>query len=114
MNFVWNDYSSEYVKKIEAFLDEEAIKYTSCDDGFDNFYTYWYNELGESNFWCKVILIENEPIAVISLAKAPDNVFTIQEFIVSPNHRGKGFLACYIIRIYYRFCNRNILSYYIV
>ena len=91
MNFAWNDYCYEYVEKIEAFLDKEAIKYTSCGNGFDDFYTYWHNELCESNFWCKVILIENEPIAVISLAKAPDNVFTIQEFIVSPNHRGKGY-----------------------
>ena len=91
MNFAWNNYSSEYAEKIESFLDEEAIKYTSCDNGFHDFYIYWHNELGESNFWCKVILIENEPIAVIALAKAPDNVFTIQEFIVSPNHRGKGY-----------------------
>lgn len=91
MNFAWNNYSSEYTEKIEAFLDEEAIKYTSCDNGFDDFYKYWHNELGESNFWCKVILIESEPIAIIALAKAPDNVFTIQEFIVSPNRRGKGY-----------------------
>lgn len=91
MNFIWNDYSAKYTEKIEAFLDEEAIKYTSCEDGFGDFYTYWHNELGENSFWSKVILIENEPIAVIALAKAPDNVFTIQEFIVSPNHRGKGY-----------------------
>ena len=90
MNFIWKDYSFEYAEKIEDFLDKEAFKYTSCEDGFNDFYTYWYNELGESNFWCKVILIENEPIAVISLAKAPDNVFTVQEFIVSPSYRGKG------------------------
>ena len=90
MNYVWEDYSSKYSEKIEAFLDSEAIKYTGCEDGFDNFYSYWEEEL-RANFWCKVILIENEPIAIIAFAKAPDNIFTIQEFIVSPNNRGKGY-----------------------
>ena len=86
MKFVWKNYCKKYIETVDSFLDNEAIKYTSCDDGFNAFYSYWHNELGESNFWCKFILIENEPIAVISLAKALDNVFTIQEFIVSPNH----------------------------
>ena len=38
-----------------------------------------------------MVLIENEPIAVIAFAKSPDNEFTIQEFIVSPSNRGKGY-----------------------
>ena len=90
MNFIWEDYSSKYTEKIETFLDSKAIKYTGCEDGFENFYSYWKNELG-ADFWCKVVLIKNEPIAIIAFAKSYDNVFTIQEFIVSPNNRGKGY-----------------------
>ena len=90
MNYVWEDYSSKYAEKTETFLDSEAIKCTGCEDGFENFYSYWKNELG-ANFWCKIVSIKNEPIAIIAFAKAPDNVFTIQEFIVSPNNRGKGY-----------------------
>ena len=90
MNFIWEDYSSNYAEKIETFLDSKAIKYTGCEDGFENFYSYWKNELG-ADFWCKVVLIKNEPIAIIAFAKSYDNVFTIQEFIVSPNNRGKGY-----------------------
>ena len=55
MNFIWKDYSFEYAEKIEDFLDKEAFKYTSCEDGFNNFYTYWHNELGENSF-CKLCL----------------------------------------------------------
>ena len=48
MNFAWNNYSSEHTEKIEAFLDKEAIKYTSCENGFDDFYTYWYNDVSRN------------------------------------------------------------------
>ena len=37
MNFIWKDYSFEYAEKIEDFLDKEAFKYTSCEDGFNDF-----------------------------------------------------------------------------
>lgn len=90
MKFIWEDYSSKYAEKIEKFLDYEAIHYTGCEDGFGYFYSYWKEELG-ANFWCKVVLIEYEPMAIIAFAKSPDNEFTIQEFIVSPSNRGKGY-----------------------
>ncbi|MBQ4509778.1 MAG: GNAT family N-acetyltransferase [Clostridia bacterium] len=108
MKFVWKNYCKKYIETVDSFLDNEAIKYTSCDGGFNAFYTYWHNELGESKFWCKVILIENEPIAVISLAKAPDNVFTIQEFIVSPKHRGKGYGSAILKELL--ICSNNIIG----
>ena len=108
MNFIWKDYSFEYAEKIEDFLDKEAILYTSCDNGFDNFYTYWHNELDEKRFWCKVIIKDNEPIAVIALAKAQDNVFTVQEFIVSPSYRGKGYGPNILRELL--FCSKEIIG----
>lgn len=89
--FEWKDYSSEYSQIVELLLDKEAIKYTGCDESFESFYSYWLKELGQNNFWSKVIFSDNKLIGVIAFAKAPNNVYTIQEIIVSPSKRGQGY-----------------------
>lgn len=68
MKFTWDDYSATYKDVVEAWLDEEAKKFTGCDDGFEGYYNYWVNEpdttLGE-NFWAKIILQEDIPVGVL-------------------------------------------------
>ena len=93
MNFKWIDYSRELADTVEGLLDEEAVRMTGIDEGFDDYYSYWANEentvLGE-NFWCKVILKENTPVGVMVLGKSPDGEFVMSEIIVSPAMRGHG------------------------
>lgn len=92
MKFTWDDYSATYKDVVETWLDEEAKKFTGCDDGFEGYYNYWVNEpdttLGE-NFWAKIILQEDIPVGVLVIALW-ENVFTVSEYIISPNYRGKG------------------------
>lgn len=93
MKYVWSDYSKDFAKVVDSFLDEEAVKNTGCDEGFDIYYQYWINEketkLNE-NFWCKIVFENDTPIAVVSVGKSPENEFTISELIVSPAKRGQG------------------------
>lgn len=44
MKFTWDDYSATYKDVVETWLDEEAKKFTGCDDGFEGYYNYWVNE----------------------------------------------------------------------
>ena len=93
LKYGWVDYSKDYREIVESFLDDEAIKSTGCDDGFEAFYTYWMSEedtrLNE-NFWFKVISTDQKPIAIIAIAKSPQNEFTVSEFIIAPTERRKG------------------------
>ena len=93
MKFKWVDYSELFINTVESWLDKEAVRFTGMDDGFDEYYRYWLNQndtiYGE-NYWVKVILSEEKPIGVIAIFLWDGN-FSISEFIVSPNYRGKGF-----------------------
>lgn len=93
LKYGWVDYSKDYREIVESFLDDEAIKSTGCDDGFEAFYTYWMSEedtrLNE-NFWFKVISTDQKSIAIIAIAKSPQNEFTVSEFIIAPTERRKG------------------------
>ena len=92
MKYEWFDYSSEFKMLVDSWIDDEAARFTGCDDGFDEFYGYWINEpetkLGE-NFWAKIINENGTPVGVITIGLW-EGVFTISEFIVRPDKRGKG------------------------
>lgn len=92
MKFTWDDYSATYKDVVETWLDGDAKRFTGCDDGFEEYYTYWVNEpdtkLGE-NFWAKIILQEKLPVGVLVLARW-ENIFTVSEYIISPDYRGNG------------------------
>lgn len=92
MKFTWDNYSATYKDIVETWLDEDAKKFTGCDEGFEEFYNYWVNEaetkLGE-NFWAKIILQEDIPVGVLVIALW-ENAFTVSEYIISPNYRGNG------------------------
>lgn len=93
MKYDWKDYSKDYRDAVESFLDDEAIQNTGCDDGFEAFYDYWIGDADtrlNENFWFKVISTDQKPIAIIAIAKSPQNEFTVSEFIVAPNERKVG------------------------
>ena len=91
MEYTWIDYSSIYKETVDSWLDEEANRFTGCDGGFDAYYQYWANEpetkLGE-NFWTKIIFANSEPVGVMAIA-LQDGIFTVSEFIIRPDKRGK-------------------------
>lgn len=92
MKFAWDDYSVTYKDVVESWLDEDAKKFTGCDDGFEEYYNYWANEaeteLGE-NFWVKIICQDGIPVGVISMSLW-DEIFTVSEYIICPDYRGRG------------------------
>ena len=86
MDFIWYDYNPDTMNYIEDWLDEITVRNTGLDDGFRSFYEYWKNEENfvlNHNFWCKVVLYKNEPIAVITLC-LDEYTLKIMELIVSP------------------------------
>ena len=92
MKYEWIDYSHEHKALVDSWLDVEAIRFTGCDEGFDRFYNYWFDEpetkIGE-NFWAKIIIEDGVPIGIIAISLW-ENIFTISEFIICPQKRGKG------------------------
>ena len=92
MNLVWHDYDPKTMGYIETWLDEIAVKFTGLDEGFRSFYEYWAKENGFAvgeNYWCKVVLVNDEPVAVLACSLY-DAVVTIMEIVVKPENRGKG------------------------
>ena len=92
MRFSWVEYTSEYNAFADSCLDDEAKRFTGCDDGFEEFYNYWANKpdmkVGE-NFWSKIILDNGTPIGIIAVSLW-DGLFTIMELMISPNKRKQG------------------------
>jgi RimJ/RimL family protein N-acetyltransferase len=92
MIFQWKDYSSKYADLVDSWLDSEAIRYTGCEDGWEEYFNYWKNHSDTQmgiNFWGKIVLLDTVPIAVISLALSDCKVI-VSEFIVSPAYRRQG------------------------
>lgn len=91
MRYTWIEYNSAYKEIVDSWLDEDAKRFTGCDEGFDEYYQYWANDpetkLGE-NFWAKIIIADADPIGIISFGLC-DNIFIISEFIIRPDRRGK-------------------------
>jgi len=91
MKYEWIDYTSAYREMVDSWIDEDAKRFTGCDEGFDEYYQYWINDpetkLGK-NFWAKIIIADADPVGIIALGLW-DAVFTISEFIISPDRRGK-------------------------
>ena len=92
MNYNWIDYSPACKELIESWIDEDAKRFTGLDDGFDAYYRYWANDpqtkIG-TNFWVKIIISDAIPIGIIALSLWND-VFTISEFVIRPDKRGKN------------------------
>ncbi len=92
MKYKWIDYNAETMGYVETWIDDLAVRMTGLDDGWQDFYEYWFNyehnELGE-NFWCKVICEDENPFAIIALGMSDGNL-VIMELVVRPDMRNKG------------------------
>ena len=92
MKYKWIDYNAETMGYVETWIDDLAVRMTGLDDGWRDFYEYWFNyehnELGE-NFWCKVICEYENPFAIIALGMSDGNL-VIMELVVRPDMRNKG------------------------
>lgn len=92
MNFEWLDYTSEYSSIVDSWLDNEAIKMTGIDDGWDN---YWRASLEDSKNYpgckefCKAVSENGVPFAVIKFGCYCGEA-TLAEIIVDPKQRGRG------------------------
>ena len=92
MRYQWADYHRSYEETVESWLDQEAVKYTGCDDGWSGYFEYWVHEPGTAlneNFFAKVILDHEEAIGIMAIF-AEESRYYIQEFIISPDNRRKG------------------------
>lgn len=92
MIYEWIDYSHENSALIDSWIDAEAKRFTGCDEGFDKFYNYWFDEpetkLGE-NFWAKIILEDKVQVGIVVISLW-EGIFTISEIIICPQKRGNG------------------------
>lgn len=90
--YTWIDYTTAYKEIVDSWLDEDAKRFTGCDEGFEEYYQYWVNDadtkIGE-NFWAKIIIENGTPVGIIAIGLW-EGVFTISEFIICPNKRGNG------------------------
>ena len=93
MKFGWGDYLPETAPFVESWLDDEAKKYAGCDDGFAKYYDYWKSATEHNlgcGFCCKLFFYDEKPIGVIALGEQ-EGIFTIMEYIIAPELRGKGY-----------------------
>lgn len=90
MKFIWTDYNPDSMVYVEAWLDNDAVKATGIDDGFQDFFEYWKNEsIPNENYWCKVVFENDTPFAVIAIGKN-ECKHIIMELVVAPHQRNKG------------------------
>ena len=93
MKYSFIKYTTEYTALAESFFDEEARRSTGCDDGWEDYYSYYLcddaEEKLEEDFFVRLIYIENRPLGIIAFG-IHDRTLTVSEFVVAPDLRGKG------------------------
>ena len=82
MKYVWSDYSKDFAKVVDSFLDEEAVKNTGCDEGFDIYYQYWIRLIKRREFEAIVTYCKNEQH--IYLANLPQEHLAVWYDIILP------------------------------
>ena len=92
MKFVWSDYTDSCSPLIDSWLDDEAVKKTGIDEGWQD---YWSAVVADSvNYpgckdFCKIVSENGVPFAVIVFGFYCGEV-TVSEIIVDPSQRNKG------------------------
>ena len=92
MTYTWKDYDPERDGFVEAWLDDEAARFTGCDEGIKAFDAYWRQApdfLPGENYWCKLVCVDDLPLAVIAFNLWLGEL-SVMEFLVSPEKRRKG------------------------
>ncbi len=91
MRYNWKPYGSNDANLVDSWLDEDAVRNTGLEDGWQHFYAYWTAEsrTGEGKDCCFLISLGNTPFAVMYVA-IEDGGMVISEYVVAPAMRGKG------------------------
>jgi len=101
MLFKWVDYCEKYEEEIETWTgDDDTRRFATFDDGIKEIHEYYLGisdnydghdyKLNESYF-CKVVLEESAPIAVIFILATEGYPVSINPIIVNPNFRNRGY-----------------------
>ena len=92
MNYEWLEYDPSMASLVDLWLDEEALRATRLDDGFDDFYQYWKKETDPARgeyFWCQLVSEEQRPFSAVAFSWFQQTV-TVMEIVVDPALRGQG------------------------
>lgn len=93
MIFEWNDYKTEDAAEIVSWLDEEAVRFTAMDEGWNADVSYWKENTAADMFWCKTITsggVLTGAVYIIEWNEKDQRGFTIGEVLLRPEVRGKG------------------------
>ena len=92
MNYEWSEYDPSMASLVDSWLDEEALRTTRLDGGFDDFYQYWKKETDPARgeyFCCKLVSEDQRPFAAVAFSWFQRTV-TVMEIVVDPALRGHG------------------------
>ena len=87
------DYSEEYALLVKSWLDDEAVKNTGLDQGWDAYYEYCEKDLSplvNGEVYVKIACEDNDPFGVFCLCNV-DGTYSISEVFISPEKRGRGY-----------------------
>lgn len=93
MDIEWKNYITDDSKIIESWLDEETVRLTGLEDGWDADVRYWRENTDRDCFWCKTVYVDGSLAGALYLIEWRENNesgFSIGEIIVDPSLRGKG------------------------
>ena len=91
--YKWMDYSEEYALLVKSWLDDEAVKNTGLDQGWDEYYEYCEKDLSplvNGEVYVKIVCEDNDPFGVFCLCNV-DGTYSISEVFISPEKRGRGY-----------------------
>jgi len=102
MHFTWIDYPAKYENEIETWCDEFAIRFALDDDSVITEHQ-WYLDSDKykhnENYFCKVVLDGDTPVALFMLAIFSDetkkhlteNIVYLDTLIINPALRNQNF-----------------------
>jgi len=102
MQFSWTEYPAQYDDEIETWCDELAVRFALDDDSVKTEHL-WYLESDKyehnKNYFCKIALDGDMPVALLMLAVFEDDAKThfherivyLDTLIVNPTLRSKNY-----------------------
>jgi len=93
MFFKWVDYCEKDEAEIESWMSDEETRlagFDSIKETHEEYLSGGEYPYGEEYF-CKVVLEESEIIAVVLIFRGDKHPVTVNEFVVNPAYRNKGY-----------------------
>lgn len=93
MFFKWVDYCEKYEAEIESWMNDEETRladFDSIKETHEEHLSAGEYPYGEEYF-CKVVLEEAEIIAVVLIFRGDKHPVIVNEFLVNPMQRNKGY-----------------------